>query len=192
MIKVTISHYEEPSLISPPWSNFSLSKTGILTGPCHCLCCCLQWLSVTKQKPLACHAGTQLPPCLWRLHKLQINKLFALISVPAPGLRWGKWPEHVISWFLVSLSRLQAPRWQAASRGPILLAELRGRQRGAMSAHKVTGVGRPSRPFQGVWLLLESSPGGNCDSSLLWRVNLIGVRRGFETSAVGYQHQWSR
>lgn len=185
MIKVRINYCEEPSLISPPWSNLPLSKIGILTGPLHCLCRCLQWLSVTKRKPLACHAGNQLPPCLWRLHKLQINKLFALISVPAPGLCWGKWPEHVISWFLVSLSHLQAPRWQAVSRGPILLAELRGRQGRAMSAYSVHGIGRLSRPFQSLWLLLESS-------SLLWRVNLIGIRRVCETSAVGYQHQWSR
>lgn len=80
-----------------------LSKIGILTGPCHCLFCCLQRLSVTKQKPFS--IPPLLPclpclPCLWRLYKLQINKLFALFSGPAPGLRWGKWPEHVI--FLVS------------------------------------------------------------------------------------------
>lgn len=112
-----------------------LSKIGILTGSCHCLCCCLQRLSVTKQKPVSMPPLPPCLPCLWRLHKLQINKLFALFSVPAPGLGWGKWPEHMFSWFLVSLSGLQAPRWQAVSRGVVLFAELRGRQGRAMSAY---------------------------------------------------------
>lgn len=92
------------SLISQPWSSLPLPKIRIQTG-----LCCLQWLPVIKQKPLACHQGNQLSVlCLWMLHKPQINRLFALFSTPAPGLRWGK-----VTWACDFLVKLQDGSRQA-------------------------------------------------------------------------------
>lgn len=86
-----------------------LSKIGILTGPCHCLCCCLQRLSVTKQKPFSMPPLPPCLPCLWRLYKLQINKLFALFSVPATRPSLGK-----VTWACVFLVSRQPFRFASS------------------------------------------------------------------------------